>query len=72
MTFSEQVERVHDASLEILEEAGLFVRSEEPRARFAQHGCTTLRSFRPTWMPEPGPSLRTLSPEMHFPSPWTR
>ena len=60
------------ASLEILEDVGLFVRNEEPRARFAQRGCTTLRSFRPTRMPEPGSSLRTLSPEMHVPSPWTR
>ena len=60
------------ASLEILEGVGLFVRNEEPPARFAQNGCTTLRPFRPTWMPEPGPSLGTLSPEMHFPSPWTR
>ncbi len=36
---SEQVERVHEASLEILEDVGLLVRNEEARARFAQHGC---------------------------------
>lgn len=35
----EQVERIHEASLEILEEVGLLVRNEKARARFAHHGC---------------------------------
>jgi trimethylamine--corrinoid protein Co-methyltransferase len=35
----EQVDRVHDASLEILQEAGLKVRYEPARALFAKHGC---------------------------------
>lgn len=44
MTFAalltqEQVERIHDASLEILEEAGLKVRHEPARELFKQHGC---------------------------------
>src|SRR5512136_97503 len=35
----EQVERVHQASLEILEKVGLLVRNEKARAIFARHGC---------------------------------
>jgi trimethylamine--corrinoid protein Co-methyltransferase len=35
----EQVERVHEASLEILEEVGLRVRFEPARDLFAKHGC---------------------------------
>jgi len=35
----EQVERVHEASLEILEEVGLLVRNKEARAIFDRHGC---------------------------------
>ena len=35
----EQVERVHEASLEILENVGLLVRNEEARERFVKHGC---------------------------------
>ncbi len=35
----EQVERVHTASLEILENVGLLVRHEKARAVFARHGC---------------------------------
>ncbi len=35
----EQVERVHSASLEILENVGLLVRNEKARAIFAKHGC---------------------------------
>jgi trimethylamine--corrinoid protein Co-methyltransferase len=35
----EQVERVHDASLEILENVGLLVRFEPARAIFEKHGC---------------------------------
>jgi len=34
-----QVERVHEASLEILEDVGLLVRNERARAIFAHHGC---------------------------------
>jgi trimethylamine--corrinoid protein Co-methyltransferase len=36
----EQVERVHEASLEILEEVGLKVRYEPAREIFAKHGCS--------------------------------
>jgi trimethylamine--corrinoid protein Co-methyltransferase len=36
----EQIERVHEASLEILEEVGLKVRFEPARKLFAGHGCT--------------------------------
>ena len=35
----EQVERVHEASLEILENVGLLVRNEKARKRLAEHGC---------------------------------
>ena len=35
----EQVERIHDASLELLEEVGLKVRYEPARELFKQHGC---------------------------------
>ena len=35
----EQVERIHDASLEILEEVGLKVRHEPARELFKAHGC---------------------------------
>ena len=36
----EQVQRIHDASLEILEEVGFMVRYEPARKLFASHGCT--------------------------------
>ena len=35
----EQVERIHTASLEILENVGLLVRNEKARAVFTKHGC---------------------------------
>jgi len=35
----EQIERVHEASLEILENVGLLVRNEKGRDLFARHGC---------------------------------
>ena len=35
----EQVQRVHEASLEILERVGLLVRNEKARRIFARHGC---------------------------------
>jgi trimethylamine:corrinoid methyltransferase-like protein len=35
----EQVERVHDASLEILENVGLMVRFKPAREIFEKHGC---------------------------------
>ena len=35
----EQVERVHDASLEILQEVGLMVRFAPARDLFRKHGC---------------------------------
>jgi trimethylamine--corrinoid protein Co-methyltransferase len=36
----EQVARIHEASLEILESVGMMVRSEKARACFAEHGCS--------------------------------
>jgi trimethylamine--corrinoid protein Co-methyltransferase len=36
----EQVEKIHDASLEILEETGLKVRHEPARELFKKHGCS--------------------------------
>ncbi|MFN8434756.1 MAG: trimethylamine methyltransferase family protein, partial [Anaerolineales bacterium] len=36
----EQVEKIHDASLEILEDVGLKVRYEPARELFKKHGCT--------------------------------
>lgn len=44
MTFAtlltqEQVERIHEASLEVLENVGLLVRNEKARAVFDKHGC---------------------------------
>ena len=35
----EQVERIHEASLEILENVGLLVRHEKARDIYARHGC---------------------------------
>ncbi|MEK7277278.1 MAG: trimethylamine methyltransferase family protein, partial [Chloroflexota bacterium] len=35
----EQVQRVHEASLEILEDVGLLVRNPKARALFEKHGC---------------------------------
>ena len=39
MLTTEQVERLHDGSLQILEDVGLLVRNEKARGRFAEHGC---------------------------------
>ena len=36
---SEKVERVHEASLEILEKVGMLVRNREAHDRYARHGC---------------------------------
>jgi trimethylamine---corrinoid protein Co-methyltransferase len=36
---TEQIERIHQASLEILENIGLLVRNEKARQMFDQHGC---------------------------------
>ena len=35
----EQVEQVHEASLEILENVGILVRNREARDIFVEHGC---------------------------------
>ena len=35
----QQVERIHEASLEILENVGMLVRNEKARAIFMKHGC---------------------------------
>ena len=37
---NEQVQRIHEASLEILQEVGLKVRYEPAREVFAKHGCS--------------------------------
>ncbi len=37
---SEQVKRVHEASLEILKDTGILVQNKKARARFVKHGCT--------------------------------
>jgi trimethylamine--corrinoid protein Co-methyltransferase len=37
---SEQVARIHEASLEILEGVGLLVRNERARQRLTQNGCS--------------------------------
>jgi trimethylamine:corrinoid methyltransferase-like protein len=36
---SEQVVRIHEASLEVLENVGVLVRSEKARDCFHRHGC---------------------------------
>jgi trimethylamine--corrinoid protein Co-methyltransferase len=36
---SDQIERIHETSLQILEDIGLLVHNEKARARFAKHGC---------------------------------
>jgi trimethylamine--corrinoid protein Co-methyltransferase len=36
---AEQVQRVHEASLEILERVGMLVRNEKARGILARHGC---------------------------------
>ncbi len=36
---SEEVERVHEASLEILEKVGILVRNDKARDIYAKHGC---------------------------------
>jgi len=46
----EEVERVHEASLEVLENTGMYVRNERAREIFAKGGCqvdnqTTLVKF---------------------------
>ncbi|MEW6242131.1 MAG: trimethylamine methyltransferase family protein, partial [Chloroflexota bacterium] len=35
----EHVERIHEASLEVLENVGLLVRNEKARTIFDKHGC---------------------------------
>ncbi len=48
---SAQVQRVHEASLEILDEVGLLIRNARAREILAAHGCK----------PQPGTEI------MHFP-----
>ena len=36
---TDQVQRVHEASLEVLQDVGLLVRNEKARALFGRHGC---------------------------------
>ncbi|UCF90413.1 MAG: trimethylamine methyltransferase family protein [Desulfobacterales bacterium] len=38
---SEEVVRIHEASVEILEAVGILVRNEKARAIYAKHGCQT-------------------------------
>jgi len=40
----EQVVRVHQASLEILEKVGLLVRNAQARQIFARHGCSVVEA----------------------------
>ena len=35
---TDQVQRVHEASLEVLQDVGLLVRNEKARALFGRHG----------------------------------
>ncbi|MBM3144147.1 MAG: trimethylamine methyltransferase [Chloroflexi bacterium] len=54
---SDHVERVHQASLEILEDVGFLVRNEKARHFFARHGCqvdseTSLVKFPPSVIEE--------------------
>lgn len=49
----EQVERVHEASLEILENVGLVVRNDEARVRFEKHGCQVDAETQIVKLPRP-------------------
>jgi trimethylamine--corrinoid protein Co-methyltransferase len=49
----EQVERIHAASLEILENVGLLVRNEKARAIFARHGCRVEAETQTVRFPRP-------------------
>jgi trimethylamine--corrinoid protein Co-methyltransferase len=48
---SEQVERIHEASLQILENVGLLVRNEKARSIFAKHGCQVSSETQVVKMP---------------------
>lgn len=50
---SEQVQRVHDASLEILEDVGLLVRNERARRVFREHGCRVDAETQTVRFPRP-------------------
>jgi trimethylamine:corrinoid methyltransferase-like protein len=47
----DQVERVHEASLEILEAVGVWVRNGEARSIFARHGCHVDGESGVVWLP---------------------
>ena len=36
---AQEVEQIHQSSLEILESVGILVRNEKARGIYAQHGC---------------------------------
>ena len=50
----EQVVRVHQASLEILEKVGLLVRNPQARQIFARHGCRVDEATEIVRLPAPG------------------
>ncbi len=49
----EQVERIHQASLEILENVGVLVRNPAARARLARHGCAVDEETQIVTFPAP-------------------
>lgn len=49
---SDWVRKVHEASLEILEEIGLFVNNQKARNRFARHGCHVDHETRAVKFPQ--------------------
>jgi trimethylamine--corrinoid protein Co-methyltransferase len=60
---AEQVDRVHQASLEILENVGLLVRNEKARDLFTRHGCRVDAKTQIVKFPRPiVERYRTLMP----------
>jgi trimethylamine---corrinoid protein Co-methyltransferase len=60
---SEQVEQIHQASLEILENIGLIVRNQRAREVFQRHGCLVdSRSERVTFPPSVVEEFRAVFP----------
>lgn len=47
----DQVERVHQASLEILQETGLLIRNDKARKRLIDHGCLPQRDSKTVTFP---------------------
>ena len=65
---SEEVQRVHEASLEILDQVGLEVNNPRARERFREHGCrvddTTERVTFPSAVIEE--CLKSIPPKFTF------